>query len=98
MIVGLMQRCHVVVMDLRGFNEKNKGCQFEIEALGRITRGYEVTFLVDNTTDMDLLIRLLQRVFGEEPTWRIRDVKRGMVSRDWERLVDELLERRIGVV
>ena len=42
-------------MDLRGFSPARKGCLFEIETLVARVPAARIAFLIDRTTDLDLL-------------------------------------------
>jgi len=97
LVVELMRRNHVVVMDLRGFDERHRGCAFEIEALGRITAGAEVAFLTDDSTNQALLEELLARVFPLPAAYRVRRVPMEMTADDWPELAMWLLERRAEI-
>jgi hypothetical protein len=44
----------VIIMDLRSFNDSNKGCIYEITQLCTIANFQDVFFIVDDTTDMEL--------------------------------------------
>lgn len=44
----------VIIMDLRSFNDLNKGCIYEITQLCTIANFQDVLFIVDDTTDMEL--------------------------------------------
>jgi hypothetical protein len=48
---ALVSRSDVVLMDLRGFQEKNKGCATELTTLATGTRELRVVLLVDTRTD-----------------------------------------------
>ena len=51
----LVQRCEVVLMDLRGFRCWNSGCRYELEVLSRVSGKLRVVALTDKATDMKLL-------------------------------------------
>jgi hypothetical protein len=58
-VIRLMEDAHLVAMDLRGFSPANQGCLFEIETLvARVPAG-RIAFLIDGTTDLDLLRRAI---------------------------------------
>ena len=51
----LVQRCEVVLMDLRGFRCRNSGCRHELAVLSRVSGKLRVVVLTDKETDIDLL-------------------------------------------
>lgn len=52
-----------VVMDLRGFTDKSRGCVFEVEQLvGRMPTG-DIVLVCDKTTDLGLLAQLLGKAW-----------------------------------
>jgi hypothetical protein len=55
----LVAHSDVVLMDLRGFSERNAGCLFEIREIARLVPLHRVVFLVDRRTDEPLLRRCL---------------------------------------
>ncbi len=63
-VVRLMSDAQLVAMDLRGFNSTNQGCLFEIETLMARVPAARIAFLVDATTDLDLLRRTLAEAVG----------------------------------
>ena len=60
-LLALIRQTDVVLMDLRGFSQKNAGCVFEIQELVRAVPIERVVFVVDTTTDH----ALLERIFSE---------------------------------
>lgn len=56
---GLLAATDVVLMDLRGFSEKNQGCLFELQQLVAQDRVQRTVFIVDDTTDTKLLEAVL---------------------------------------
>ena len=52
---ALLERSDVVLMDLRGFSEQNRGCQFELQELAENSLLKRTVFVVDETTDSKLL-------------------------------------------
>ena len=52
---ALLKRSDVVLMDLRGFSERNSGCQFELQQLAANSLLARTVFVVDDTTDSKLL-------------------------------------------
>lgn len=52
---GLLAATDVVLMDLRGFSEKNQGCLFELQQLANQDRMQRTVFIVDGATDTKLL-------------------------------------------
>lgn len=60
----LVAVCDAVLMDLRSFNESNRGCVYE---LGRLLDAIDlrrVVFVIDRTTDRAFLERELQRLWS----------------------------------
>ena len=51
----LVQRCEVVLMDLRGFRCSNRGCRHELAVLSRVSGKLRVVVLTDKATDSELL-------------------------------------------
>jgi len=56
---NLVARCDAVLMDLRGFDEKRLGCQYEITRLGAHLGEKTIVLLTDQSTRVDLLETLL---------------------------------------
>ena len=56
-LLALIRQTDVVLMDLRGFSQKNAGCVFEIQELVRAVPIERIVFVVDSTTDHALLER-----------------------------------------
>jgi hypothetical protein len=54
-LARLIGESDAVLMDLRGFNQRNAGCSHEIEELLNIARLRRVVFVVDSTTDVAFL-------------------------------------------
>ncbi len=54
-VVQLIERADAVLMDLRGFNPKRMGCEFELRELAARLRGTQVVLVVDASTDRALL-------------------------------------------
>jgi hypothetical protein len=52
---ALLRRSDVVLMDLRGFSERNNGCQFELQQLTDNALLGKTVFVVDQSTDARLL-------------------------------------------
>ncbi len=52
---GLLERSDVVLMDLRGFSSERSGCRFELEKLAETGRLARTLFVVDDSTDVELL-------------------------------------------
>ena len=52
---ALIKRTDVVLMDLRGFSERNSGCQFELRELAENALLQKTVFVVDDSTDSRLL-------------------------------------------
>jgi len=54
-LAALLGRSDTILMDLRGFSEKNSGCVFELHQLVAQQRLADTVFVVDATTDVNLL-------------------------------------------
>lgn len=54
-LMALLGRSDVVLMDLRGFTESNRGCLFELQALISRELLPRTLFVVDHTTNVPLL-------------------------------------------
>ena len=54
-LAALLRRSDVVLMDLRGFSEKNSGCIFELKQLTSQQRLGDTVFVVDASSDLKLL-------------------------------------------
>lgn len=52
---ALLKRSDLVLMDLRGFSDRNSGCQFELQELAENSLLPKTVFIVDETTDSRLL-------------------------------------------
>lgn len=59
-LARLVVGSHVVLMDLRGFTERNAGCRHEIEELIDRVPLSRVVLITDDTTDTPLLDRVLR--------------------------------------
>jgi hypothetical protein len=59
-VVQLIERADAVVMDLRGFDARRAGCEFELGELARRGRPQQAVLLVDASTDRQRLQPLLQ--------------------------------------
>ncbi len=69
---GLLDNSDLVLMDLRGFSQKNSGCRFELEKLAQSGRLPKTLFVVDKTTDVELL----QTILSCEPHLNLARVER----------------------
>jgi len=56
----LVSESDVVLMDLRGFTERNDGCKHEIQELINLKPAKEILFIIDHTTDDEYLEQLIQ--------------------------------------
>jgi hypothetical protein len=56
-LLALIRNTDLVLMDLRGFSQKNAGCVFEIQELVRAVPMERIVFVVDSATDRPLLER-----------------------------------------
>jgi len=66
-VKALAQRSAVVLMDLRGFGTKNRGCEFELEMLFEDVPVSRVVLLVDRTTEIENLKQVLQSAWDKLP-------------------------------
>lgn len=86
----------VVLMDLRGFSHTNKGCEYELNFLLNRMRLDRVAFLVDASTDQDLLRDAIDRSWhtlgAHSPN---RDLPAPVVTLYEARAGFEPLERRL---
>ena len=57
----------VIVMDLRGFSEGNRGCVFELGVLVRVAPLERVILLTDATTDMSALAETIDQAWRDAP-------------------------------
>jgi PII-like signaling protein len=64
-VKALAQRSAVVLMDLRGFGKKNRGCEFELEMLFEEVPISRVVLLVDRTTELESLKQVLQSAWDK---------------------------------
>jgi hypothetical protein len=64
----LAHKADAVLMDLRGFTSKNRGCIFEIEQLITSVPLQRIVLLVDRSTDVPFLEQILQRAWRTIPT------------------------------
>src|SRR5262245_7019105 len=64
----LARKADAVLMDLRGFMSKNRGCIFEIEQLIASVPLQRIVLLVDRSTDVPFLEQILQRAWRTIPT------------------------------
>ena len=54
-LAALLRRSDAILMDLRGFSEKNSGCIFELKQLTTQQRLGDTVFVVDASSDLKLL-------------------------------------------
>lgn len=64
-VQALARRSAVVLMDLRGFGKKNRGCEFELEMLFEEVPVSRVVLLVDHTTEIENLKQVLQSTWDK---------------------------------
>ena len=64
----LARKADAVLMDLRGFTSKHRGCIFEIEQLIASVPLQRIVLLVDPSTDVPSLEQILQRTWRTIPT------------------------------
>jgi hypothetical protein len=67
-ISRLARKADAILMDLRGFMSKNRGCIFEIEQLIASVPLQRILLLVDRSTDVLFLEEILQRAWRIIPT------------------------------
>jgi hypothetical protein len=64
----------VVLMDLRGFSQSNRGCVFEINELLHVMLLRHIVFVVDRTTDENFLAQVFASawtiVTKASPNWK----------------------------
>lgn len=63
----LVSDSHAVLMELRGFSTQNAGVVFEIQELINVVSVARVVFVVDETTDEQLLRRTLWQSWESTP-------------------------------
>jgi hypothetical protein len=63
-VVKLIPGADAVLMDLRGFDESNRGCIFELTELVNLIELERILVLVDRTTDRDLFRRVLEEAWS----------------------------------
>jgi hypothetical protein len=66
-VVHLARKADAVLMDLRGFTPKNRGCVFEIEQLIAFIPLRRVVLLVDDSTDLPFLETTLHAIWRVMP-------------------------------
>lgn len=54
-LAALLRRSDAILMDLRGFSEKNSGCIFELNQITAQQRLFDTVFVIDANTDVKLL-------------------------------------------
>jgi hypothetical protein len=59
----LLDTSDAVLMDLRGFSERNAGCIFELEQLVHRLASDDIVLVCDKTTDLTLLRRVLREAW-----------------------------------
>lgn len=64
---GLVNSSQVVLMDLRGFSQKNDGCVFEINELVKVAPLDRAVFVIDETTDERFLQQIVQQAWEQMP-------------------------------
>jgi hypothetical protein len=82
-LASLLGRSDAILMDLRGFSEKNSGCIFELRQLTTQKRLNDTVFVVDTTTDIELLERTVGAAQGEAattPSLRLEKVETGATA------------------
>ena len=81
---ALLKRSDAILMDLRGFSQSNKGCLLELQELAVQRRIADTIFVVDGTTD----VQLLKSTVGE-PALKLQHVEKDS-ERDRIRLYEVL--------
>ena len=61
-LAALLRRSDAILMDLRGFSERNSGCIFELHQLLTQQRLDDTVFVVDTSTDVKLLESTVRKV------------------------------------
>ena len=82
-LAALLGRSDAILMDLRGFSEKNSGCIFELQQLGTQQRLGDTVFVVDASTDIQLLELTVSAVEGKAssiPPLRLEKVESGAAA------------------
>jgi len=82
-LAALLGRSDVILMDLRGFSEKNSGCIFELRQLATQQRLDDTAFVVDASTDIKLLELTVGAVEGNAariPPFRLEKVESGAAA------------------
>lgn len=63
----LAEESDAVLMDLRGFSPRKRGCIYEIEQLLHLVPLAQIVFLVDKTTDRSFLNQTFQQLWAQTP-------------------------------
>jgi hypothetical protein len=85
-VVALMDRADATLMDLRGLTAARGGCEFELQQLGQRVGAPRVVLVVDDTTDQDMISRVMEAVQPRTVALpRMREA-------DTERVFEALLE------
>lgn len=63
----LAEESDAVLMDLRGFSPRKRGCIYEIEQLLHLVPLSQIVFLVDKTTDRHFLNQTFQQLWAKTP-------------------------------
>jgi len=63
-VVKLIPGADIVLMDLRGFNESNRGCVFELTELVNLIDLDRILVLADRDTDRNVLRRVLEQAWA----------------------------------
>lgn len=66
-LAALLRRSDAILMDLRGFSEKNSGCIFELKQLTTQQRLGNTVFVVDESSDLKLLESTVSAAGPEDP-------------------------------
>ncbi len=105
-VVELTQRSDAVLMDLRGFTSKNRGCVYEVEQLVNAAPVNQLVIVVNEQTDVDFLRRTFESAWAAmdarspnrdapSPTLRLLQIRR-QNARAVRRLLSMLCEAAEG--
>ncbi|SDR91279.1 hypothetical protein SAMN04515667_0975 [Formosa sp. Hel1_31_208] len=102
----LVHEASVIMMDLRGFSEKNKGCEFEIDFILDHVPVHRIVF-VCSTEAVDLVRKTITErwasLAGDSPNHKIEDPKAALFitekenSKELQGIMDLLLKAAQGV-
>lgn len=90
-LIALIGRADRVLMDLRGFSEDNRGCLFELGALGEANHLTKIVLLTDGDTDRKAAQLALGQVGAQPVVWQDASRVDGAKA---EKILQELLEAK----